>query len=188
MSVTPHPALAASDADEFSAYVRARSTALLRTAYLLTGNRCDAEDLLQTALAKVYLAWPRIKDKEAVEGYVRRTLVNTHTSRWRLRRLAEYPTEVLPETPTAHDPFAAHDLQDALWRALSRLTPRQRATVVLRYYLDLSEAETAQILGVSVGTVKSTMHHSLGKLRNDASLRRGEAPAPQGRPQLALAS
>jgi RNA polymerase sigma-70 factor (sigma-E family) len=177
MNVTAHPAPAATDAEEFAAYVRERSPALLRTAYLITGNRFDAEDLLQTALAKVYLAWPRIKDKGAADGYVRRTLVNAHTSRWRLRRVAEYPAGILPEEAGTTDPFAAHDLHDVLWRALERLTRRQRTAVVLRYYLDLSEAETAAILGISIGTVKSTMHHALAKLRTDLTLRDEPVPA-----------
>jgi RNA polymerase sigma-70 factor (sigma-E family) len=186
MTVTAHPALAAADAEDFAAYVRTRSSALLRTAYLITGNRYDAEDLLQTALAKVYLAWHRIEDKSAADSYVRRTLVNTHTSRWRRRRVDEYPTEAPPETAATHDPYAAHDLHDALWSALGKLSHRQRTVVVLRYYQDLSEAETAAALGVSVGTVKSTMHHALNKLRKDVTLREGPAPAP--RPRLALAS
>lgn len=186
MNATARPALAASDAEDFAAYVRARSATLLRTAYLITGNRNDAEDLLQTALAKVYLAWPRIQDKAAADMYVRRTLVNTHTSAWRRRRVDEYPTETLPESPTTNDPYATHDLRDALWTALSKLSRRQRTIVVLRYYEDLSEADTAAALGVSVGTVKSTMHHALAKLRGDLELRDdsrhdGSVPAGTGR-------
>lgn len=157
--------------EEFRGYVAARSPALLRTAYLLTGNRTDAEDLLQTALAKTYLAWGRIREREAVDGYVRRVMVNTQTSWWRRRKVAEYPTTDLPERT---DPRSATDdlaLHDALWSALAALPARQRAMVVLRYYEDLSEAETAQVLGVSVGTVKSTTSRALVKLRDSSGLR-----------------
>jgi len=153
----------------FDEYVVARSAALLRTAYLLTGNRADAEDLLQTTLAKTYLAWDRIRDREAVDAYVRRTMVNTQTSFWRRRR-PEALYDVPPERP-GRDALADSDLHDALWKALGRLGRRQRAILVLRYYEDLSEADTAALLGVSVGTVKSTTSRALGVLRQDASLR-----------------
>jgi RNA polymerase sigma-70 factor (sigma-E family) len=155
--------------EAFRAYVVARSSALLRTAYLLTGNRADAEDLLQTALAKTYLSWDRIRDREALDGYVRRTMVNTQTSFWRRKR-PEALYDDMPEVPTP-DRTSDSDLHDALWKALALLPARQRAAVVLRYYEDLSEAETAAVLGVSIGTVKSTTSRALAKLRDDASLR-----------------
>lgn len=155
----------------FRDYVAARSPALLRTAYLLTGNRADAEDLLQTALAKTYLAWDRIREREAVDGYVRRVMVNTRTSWWRRRRVDERPTNVLPERRTERDAADDLALRDALWAALATLPKRQRAIVVLRYYEDLSEAETADLLGISVGTVKSTTSRALVKLRDTADLR-----------------
>jgi RNA polymerase sigma-70 factor (sigma-E family) len=155
--------------EAFRAYVVARSAALLRTAYLLTGNRADAEDLLQTALAKSYLSWDRIRDREAVDGYVRRVMVNTQTSFWRRKR-PEHLYDQIPELP-GRDHTADSDLHDALWTALASLPTKQRAAVVLRYYEDLSEAETAHVLGVSVGTVKSTTSRALSKLRDDASLR-----------------
>jgi RNA polymerase sigma-70 factor (sigma-E family) len=153
----------------FQSYVVGRSPALLRTAYLLTGNRADAEDLLQTALAKTYLAWDRIRDREAVDGYVRRVLVTTQTSAWRRRRPESLYDEV-PEVP-GRDRHADADLHDALWTALGRLGKKQRAIVVLRYYEDLSEADTARVLGVSVGTVKSTTSRALSLLREDPTLR-----------------
>ena len=159
---------------EFRDYVAARSAALLRTAYLLTGNRSDAEDLLQTALAKTYLAWPRIRERHAVDAYVRRTMVNTRTSWWRRDRhtAAVAGDEQLAVTPnTGRDPIVDADLHDALWSALAKLPRRQRAAVVLRYYEELSEAETAAALGVSVGTVKSTVSRGLARLREDAGLR-----------------
>jgi RNA polymerase sigma-70 factor (sigma-E family) len=156
--------------EAFRQYVAARSPALMRTAYLLTGNRADAEDLLQTALAKTYLAWDRIQERDALDGYVRRVLVNTQTSWWRRRKVDEYPTGELPERGTGRDATEDLVLHDALWTALSGLPKRQRAAVVLRYYEDLSEAETAQVLGVSVGTVKSTTSRALIKLRDSAGL------------------
>ena len=113
----------------FSEYVVARSATLLRTAYLLTGNRADAEDLLQTTLAKTYLAWDRIRDREKVDGYVRRTMVNTQTSFWRRHR-PEALYDDLPERP-GRDAHADSDLHDALWSALGRLGRKQRAIVVL---------------------------------------------------------
>lgn len=156
--------------EAFRAYVAARSPALMRTAYLLTGSRPDAEDLLQTALAKTYLAWDRIREREAVDGYVRKVMVNTQTSFWRRRRVDERPTGTLPERP-GRDVTADLDLHDALWNALATLPKRQRAMVVLRYYEDLPEAEVARVLGVSVGTVKSTTSRALAKLRDDSGLR-----------------
>jgi dihydropyrimidinase len=105
--------------ETFRAYVAARSPALLRTAYLLTGNRADAEDLLQTSLAKTYLAWDRIREREAVDGYVRRVMVNTQTSWWRRRRVDEYPTSDLPERASGRDTTDDLALHDALWTALA---------------------------------------------------------------------
>jgi RNA polymerase sigma-70 factor (sigma-E family) len=153
----------------FRDYVTARSAALLRTAYLLTGNSADAEDLLQAALAKTYQAWRRIEDFGALDGYVRRAMVNTHISWWRRRRLEEYPTEDIPDQPVA-DHADDSELHDALSRALRRLPDRMRAAVVLRYYEDMSEAEIAGLLGISPGTVKSTVSRAVAKLRTDAEL------------------
>ncbi|MEV5237529.1 SigE family RNA polymerase sigma factor [Streptomyces cinnamoneus] len=156
----------------FSSYVRARGAALQRTARSLTSNPCDAEDLLQTALTKTYLAWDRIEDHRALDGYVRRALVNTRTSQWRKRKVDEFPCEELPEreeTPVG-DPAEQQALRDAMWRAVHRLPDRQRAMVVLRYYEDMTEVQTAELLGVSVGTVKSAVSRALGKLREDPEL------------------
>lgn len=156
----------------FTSYVRARGPVLLRTARSLTANPSDAEDLLQTALAKTYVAWDRIEDHRALDGYVRRALLNTRTSQWRKRKVDEFASEELPE-PTGlpvPDPAERQVLQDAMWRAVMRLPDRQRAMVVLRYYEDLSEVQTAEVLGVSVGTVKSAVSRALGKLREDPEL------------------
>jgi RNA polymerase sigma-70 factor (sigma-E family) len=153
----------------FRDYVTKRSRSLLRTAYLLTGNRADAEDLVQAALAKTYLAWDRIEDRKALDGYVRRAMVNTHISWWRRRRLEEYPTDEIPDQAVA-DHSGTSDLQDTLRRAVDRLPQRMRAAVVLRYFEDMTEAEVADALGVSLGTVKSTVSRAVAKLRIDAEL------------------
>ena len=162
----------------FHDYVAARSPFLLRTAYLLTGNKADAEDLLQAALAKTYLAWCRIEDFGSLDGYVRRAMVNTHISWWRRRRLVEYPTDEIPDQPVA-DHVGDSEMHDSLSRALRRLPERMRAAVVLRYYEDMSEAEIAGVLGVSLGTVKSTVSRAVAKLRIDAELI-GDFGAPGG--------
>ncbi|MEV0491186.1 SigE family RNA polymerase sigma factor [Streptomyces atratus] len=156
----------------FSSFVRARGPVLLRTARSLTANPSDAEDLLQTALTKTYVAWERIEDHRALDGYVRRALVNTRTSQWRKRKVDEFACEELPEQETAPapDPAEQQSLHDAMWRAVLKLPDRQRAMVVLRYYEDLSEAQTAEVLGVSIGTVKSAVSRALGKLREDPEL------------------
>ncbi len=157
------------DDPAFRDYVRSRSRALLRTAYLLTGNVADAEDLVQSALAKTYLAWDRIEDRSALDGYVRRAMVNTHISWWRRRRLEEFPTDEIPDQAIV-DHSSSSDLQETLRRAIDRLPQRMRAAVMLRYYDDMSEAEVAEVLGVSLGTVKSTVSRAVAKLRIDAEL------------------
>ena len=157
----------------FSSYVKARQPVLLRTARSLTANPSDAEDLLQTTLTKTYVAWERIEDHRALDGYVRRALLNTRTSQWRKRKVDEFACDELPEPePVAagDDPAERQALHDAMWRAITKLPARQRAMVVLRYYEDLSEAQTAEVLGVSVGTVKSAVSRALGKLREDPEL------------------
>jgi RNA polymerase sigma-70 factor (sigma-E family) len=156
----------------FHEFVATRSRALHRTAYLLTGNKADAEDLVQAALAKTYLAWHRITDRGALDGYVRRAMINTHISWWRRRRLEEYPTDEIPDQAVA-DHAVASDLQESLRRAIDRLPQRMRAAVVLRYYEDMTEAEVAEALGVSLGTVKSTVSRAVAKLRTDSDLQPG---------------
>jgi RNA polymerase sigma-70 factor (sigma-E family) len=146
-----------------------RGRALLHSAYLLTGNLADAEDLVQSALAKTYQAWDRIEDRKALDGYVRRAMVNTHISWWRRRKVDEYPTDDIPDQPIA-DSSASSDLYDSLRRAIDRLPERMRAAVVLRFFEDMTEAEVADVLGVSQGTVKSTVSRAVAKLRTDAQL------------------
>jgi RNA polymerase sigma-70 factor (ECF subfamily) len=150
--------------DEFHEFVTARSAALLRTAYLLAGDWATAEDLLQTALTKTYLAWKRLGHIEAVEPYARRVLVNTATSWWRRRWHGERPTEVLPER-AAPDRLDEQLDRDALWKHVKSLPVRQRAVLVLRFYEDMSEAQTAALLNISPGTVKSQTFRALGTLR-----------------------
>ncbi|GAB3107514.1 hypothetical protein GCM10027160_04260 [Streptomyces calidiresistens] len=168
----------------FSTYVRARGPVLLRTARSLTPNPNDAEDLLQTALAKTFVAWDRIEDHRALDGYVRRALINTRTSQWRRRRVDEHPVDELPEpepVPQA-DPAERQALREVMWRAVLRLPPRQRAMVVLRYYEDLSEVRTAEVLGVSVGTVKSAVSRAMARLRMDPRLAALAAPEGEAEP------
>lgn len=174
----------ASDLDEdFSSYVAARQQALLRTAYVLTGELQSAEDLLQTALAKAYLSWGKLRDPRAADGYVRTIMVNEHTSWWRRAwRRREQSTDDLPEPrPDGGSAAAGFGIasvdqtqlageRDAMWTLVQSLPPKQKAAVVLRFYEDLSEAETARILGVSVGTVKSQTSRALASLRQRMSL------------------
>lgn len=155
--------------EEFRAYVTARGPTLLRIARMLCGDRVEAEDLLQAALTKTYQAWNRIQDRAAIDGYVRRAMVNTQITWWRRRKLEEFPTDELPELPV-DDQTGRAELHDSLSRALRRLPERQRAAVILRYYEDLSEPEIAGLLGISVGTVKSTVSRAVAKLRRDAEL------------------
>ena len=150
---------------EFSAYMAARQPTLLRTAYLLTGDRHAAEDLVQTALAKLYLSWDKVQRREVVDGYVRRILVNEHNSLWRRAwRRREVSTEFVPDRASPPDRVDDGDGR-ALWEFVQTLPRKQRAVIVLRYYEELSEAETADVLGISVGTVKSQASRALANMR-----------------------
>jgi RNA polymerase sigma-70 factor (sigma-E family) len=156
--------------DGFAAFVAARSPALLRAAWLLTGDAGRAEDLLQTVLAKAWRRWRRIADGSP-EAYVRQAMFNTYASWWRRRWRAEVPAPVVPDRGV-HDDLAGETAnRDAVRRALGRLTRQQRAIVVLRYVEDLSVAETAAILGCSPGTVKTLASRALAVLRTDPHLR-----------------
>lgn len=152
----------------FEDFVAASYGRLLRTAYLLTQDRPLAEDLVQTTLAKCWLAWRRIENDDPMP-YVHRTLVNTYTAWWRRRWNTEYATEELPQAGEPGGQAGVDDQAD-LAAALRRLPRRMRAAIVLRFYEDLSEAETAQVLGCSVGTVKSQTSRALAKLRIDPGL------------------
>ena len=152
------------DAD-FTAYLQARQGRLLRTAYLLTGDQHQAEDLLQTSLAKLYLAWDRVRERESVDAYVRRIMVNENNSLWRRGwKKREFSTDDLPEGAPVRDEYD-EGLGAAVWAVVQTLPRKARAVVVLRYYEQLTEAETAEILGISVGTVKSQTSRALAALR-----------------------
>ncbi len=146
---------------DFDAFVRARHEALLRFAHVLTGDPQLAADLVQDALERSGLAWRRIRRHDDPEGYVRRAIVNGHISHWRRRR-RERLVALAPEA--AYDEEPAH-ADDAMWLALTRLPPRQRAVLVLRYYEDCSEAEIARLLDCAPGTVKSQAAKALATLR-----------------------
>jgi RNA polymerase sigma-70 factor (sigma-E family) len=154
--------------DGFRAFVEARSSALLRSGWLLTGDWPSAEDLVQTALAA---AWPRWGSlDQAPELYVRKIMVNTFL-RWRQRKWnGEIATGKLPETRAYGDVFAQVDSRATLTAALDRLPARQRAVVVLRYFADMTEAQTAQAMGCSIGTVKAHAAKALSRLRDAPGL------------------
>jgi RNA polymerase sigma-70 factor (sigma-E family) len=177
----------------FEDFVRARSGSLLRTALLLTGqNRAEAEDLLQIALERAYRHWPRISGSEGPERYVRRILARASAERW--RRLSRRPEQAMPaagpEAGVADRTGQIAD-RDYLLRALAALPPGQRAVLVLRYFDDLSEAETADMLGCSLGTVKSQAARGLARLRVTADSpvalptgRAGGRPQTEGRAEV----
>jgi RNA polymerase sigma-70 factor (sigma-E family) len=151
---------------EFRDFVQSRWQPLLRTAYLLTGDHGRAEELLQTALLRTHRHWHRIERADAPEVYVRKVLVNLHNTWWRRGRRREDPTAAVPEPATpGRDAYAAYEQRDELWRAVLALPPRMRAALVLRYFEDLSEAETARVLDCSVGSVKSQTSRGLDRLR-----------------------
>jgi RNA polymerase sigma-70 factor (sigma-E family) len=149
----------------FREFVAARGRSLMRTAYLLTGDRHLAEDLLQDVLTKVADRWWRIRQEEKAEAYARTALVREYISWRRLRRSGELPVDDLPERPTTD--FAEQSLSRiTLDRALATLAPRQRAVLILRFYEDRSVVQTAALLGCSTGSVKSQTHDALAKLRS----------------------
>jgi RNA polymerase sigma-70 factor (sigma-E family) len=164
------------DRSDYPAFVEGSWARLLRTAYLLVQDWAAAEDLTQAALVKAWLAWSRLDNDP--EAYVRKIIVTTHVSWWRRRwRRREMTTGQPPERPNAASETDTVDERDAVWRALGRLSSGQRAVVVLRYFEDMTEAQVANILGCSAGTVKSQTSRALARLRVDDTLR----PAPAER-------
>lgn len=153
---------------EYATYVRERSPRLLHTAYLLCRDRALAEDLLQTALAKAWRAWRRI-DQDP-DPYVYRIMFNTYSSWTRRRWRSEIPTGEALESAQSPDLTSGLDDRAYLWAALGRLPQGQRAVIVLRFFEDLTEAQTAAILGCAVGTVKSQASKALAKLRIDPEI------------------
>jgi RNA polymerase sigma-70 factor (sigma-E family) len=157
-------------APSFDDYVAARGADLLRTAWLLTGDHQRAEDLVQTALGKTWPHWERItrEGSGSYDAYVRRVMMTTYIAWWRRRWNAEYPTEVLPE-PAPAEPDVS-DLRRDLLAALARLPRGQRAVVVLRYFEDLPESRVAEVLGCSIGTVKTQSARAMAALRRSPAL------------------
>lgn len=151
----------------FDEFVATRQRGLLRAAWLLTGDWAAAEDLVQTAFVRAWPHWRRLDDERAAEAYVRRVMLNAYLSARRRRWRGETPTADLPEHAA---PAADADLRGALVEAVRRLPRRQRAVVVLRFFDDLTEAQTASVLGCSVGTVKSQTSKALAGLRRDPRL------------------
>ncbi|MET7297408.1 SigE family RNA polymerase sigma factor [Embleya sp. NPDC005575] len=154
----------AEDEHEFKEFVVGARTRLLRTAYLLTGDHHRAEDLVQTALMRVYRRWRRIDRSVGAEAYTRRVVVNLNNSWWR-RRSSHEQSLAHPPDAIGPDAHALVDLHTDMWAALATLSPRTRAVLVLRYYEDMSEAEVARVLGSPTGTVKSQHSRGLARLR-----------------------
>ncbi|MEV4177041.1 SigE family RNA polymerase sigma factor [Nonomuraea sp. NPDC049709] len=148
--------------DDFREFVLARQQALMRTAYLLTGDAHLAEDLLQSVLIKVAGQWSKLSGGGNPEAYTRKALVNQYIS-WKRRPRPEAPSADLPERGASYDDAALQRIM--LRQALAKLTPKQRAVIVLRFWEDLTEAQTAEALGCALGTVKSQAHHALSRLR-----------------------
>jgi RNA polymerase sigma-70 factor (sigma-E family) len=160
-------ALLDESADEFNIFVQSRTPALLRAAYLLTGDQHLAEDLVQSALARTHRAWSRLKDRGNAEAYTRKIMYHLQVSWWRRHRVAESMPGDLPEPRQSSRPDHTETTgtRMLLRQALLRLTPRQRAVLVLRFFEDQTESETAHLLGVSLGTVKSQTSKALARLR-----------------------
>lgn len=161
-----------SDRPEFEEFVGARSDALQRFGYLLTSDWALAEDLLQTALARAYQRWSRIRSDNP-EAYVKKIMVNTWSSWWRRRWRGEVPTEAMPEIPT-RDQYSDVDRREVVRAALAKLPARQRAVLVLRFHEDLTEHQVASLLGITPGTVKSQAARALAKLRTDGAFSKSE--------------
>src|ERR1700753_2387961 len=164
--------------DDFAEFARASSARLQHVAYLLTGDRHDAEDAAQAALVRTYAAWARGRRRDAY-AYARTVLSNLVIDRWR-RPFREYATEEIPDGPSGQD--VADEVSRRRWliAALDRLSPRERAVVVLRHYVDLPEVEVPRELNLSVGTVKSLNSRGLAKLRVDAEAPDQRSPTESG--------
>jgi RNA polymerase sigma-70 factor (sigma-E family) len=158
---------------EFRDFMHARWPAMVRLAYALTGDPGHAEDVAQTAFARAYASWPKVRRTGSPDAYVRKILVNENLNRFRKHRVAERLTDSLTDSLAGSgtaDATREYDERSALIAALQRLGPRQRAVVVLRYWMGLTEAEAAIALDCSVGTVKSQASRALATLRQSAEL------------------
>ncbi len=165
---TPRPIgplrMDARDAD-YADFVRSRTHALLRSAYLLTGDQHLAEDLVQEALARTHRAWGRLERSGNAEAYARKVMYHAQVSVWRRPKVAEVLPGELPDSDVGDDPARSAVDRVALRRALLTLSPKQRAVIVLRYFEDCTEVEAARLLGVSVNTVKTQCARGLDRLR-----------------------
>jgi len=159
----------------FDAFVAMHSRRLLHTAELLIGQG-DAQDLVQGVLMRMYVRWAKIEQEDPL-GYARRSLANAATDRWRRRRVREVLVETVPDESATGSDDNVHADRDSVLRAMSRLTPRERAVIVLAYYEDLTEQQIALDLGIAVGTVKSTRSRALEKLRVSDHLKPEQRPA-----------
>jgi RNA polymerase sigma-70 factor (sigma-E family) len=151
--------------DEFDEFVRGRTHALLRSAFLLTGDQHLAEDLVQASLARTHRVWARLEHIGNAESYTRRVMYHLQVSWWRRRRVPEWVTDVPPEPRGGYDGTGSADVRIVVGAALLRLSAKQRAVLVLRFFEDRTAEEAADLLGVSVGTVKSQTSRALARLR-----------------------
>jgi RNA polymerase sigma-70 factor (sigma-E family) len=165
--VRPSSGRTAAEDEEFSAFMRSSVSSLMRAAYALTGDQQLAEDLVQSALARTYLAWGRLRDQANAQAYARKVMFHLQISSWRRRRPAEALMDAPPELaqPRGETSTSAVTTRVQMQEALNWLTPKQRAILVLRYLEDRSERETAELLGISIGTVKSQTSHALNRMR-----------------------
>jgi RNA polymerase sigma-70 factor (sigma-E family) len=164
---------------EFDAFMIASWPSLYRTAVLMTGDPHLAEDMLQSAMGKVYKSWRRVSQVEHPRSYARAVLANEVSGWWRKRSSHERPVDTWPERSSSYDVGDRVGDADLMWQALGRLPERQRAVVVLRYYEDLTGAETATVLGISEGAVKSHTHRALRSLETALSADAGDERGPR---------
>ncbi|SDH11112.1 SigE family RNA polymerase sigma factor [Nonomuraea jiangxiensis] len=150
---------------DFADFVRSRGDHHLKTAVLLTGDWHAAEDLVQSSLGKLYRVWPRLDTTHEPDAYLRRILVNTYRSWWRARWRREIPRAELPQAPGPGDLEEAGVVAEDVRNALAKLPTRQRTALVLRFFADLPEAEVADLMGCSAGTVKTHTHRGLQAMR-----------------------
>ena len=153
------------EVSDFDSWVAARGPALLRLAYVLTGNRADAEDVVQDALSRALPRWSRISTVDDPDAYVRRMVVNAHVSWWRKFRRREVPVETVRDSAMPTGP--ASEEKDRLWRACQALPSDQRIAIVLRFYEDLDYAEIAALTGVREGSVRSRVSRGVAALRHE---------------------
>lgn len=149
----------------FAGFVRENTPALLRTAYLLTGNQQQAEELVQDTLVRLYPKWDRVEAADVPLAYVRRSLSNAYINQMRRGSARELAFEDVPERSDPHDALSQLADRDQIWAGLNRLSQRQRAALVLRFFEDLSDEQTAAALGCRVGTVRSLISRGLAVLR-----------------------